>query len=154
MAKAPKTHEGSTLEHVRNIMSKAVDAYYSLWTEGKWHVKNKALGQKHNVYWNCEKKGCSNEKHTQSKHQKKIAANIKKSLKQKKNGRKAKCGNKSQVMVTQAPTAKANRVLPRGVWITSSLERAHVLEWKKDCRNTIHITNFHNFHEKPFLSST
>ena len=32
------THEGNTLEKVMKILSKAVDAYYCLYTAGKWHV--------------------------------------------------------------------------------------------------------------------
>ena len=32
------THESSTLEEVKTILSKTVDAYHSLCTADKWHV--------------------------------------------------------------------------------------------------------------------
>ena len=72
------THEGNTLEQIKVILSKAVDVCHSLCTADKWHVGNKSSRHFNVVCWNCEKEGCSVNKHPQQKDQKKIAANKKK----------------------------------------------------------------------------
>ena len=50
-------HEGSMLEQVKTILSKAVYAYLCQCTVGKWHVRNKSTGHFNAVCWNCEKEG-------------------------------------------------------------------------------------------------
>ena len=72
-------------EQVKAILSKAVDAYHSLCTTGKWYVSNKSSEHFNVICWNCEKEECSVKKFPQSKDQKKIAANMKKFSEQKQN---------------------------------------------------------------------
>ena len=69
--------EGSTLKLVKTILSKAFDAYHSLFTAGKWHVNNKATWDFNIVCWNCEKKGSTVNKCHHPKDLKNIAINTK-----------------------------------------------------------------------------
>ena len=53
------THKGNTLKWIDATLSEAVDAYHSLCTAGKWHVRNKSNGHFNIACWNCKKDGCS-----------------------------------------------------------------------------------------------
>ena len=56
-----------TLEDVKNIMIKAVDAYHALCTAGKWIVDQKTLNLV--VCWHCGEKGHRHEKYPHPKNQ-------------------------------------------------------------------------------------
>ena len=80
------THEGNTLEQVKTILSKAVDAHHCLSTARKWHVSIKSSGNFNVVCCICEKEGCSIIKCVQPKEPKKIATTNKKFSEQQQNG--------------------------------------------------------------------
>ena len=72
------THGGNMLEQIKTILSKAVDAYHSLCTAGKWCVSNKSRRYFILVCWSWKKKGYSVNMCPQPKDQKKITPNMKK----------------------------------------------------------------------------
>ena len=88
------------------VRLKAVDSYHSLSTAGKWHVNNKTTGHFNVICWNSEKEGCSVNNCHQPKDNYK-----KKFSEQKQNGGGTIHGTNPQAVMTQALTAKINRLL-------------------------------------------
>ena len=104
-------------EQVKAILSKAVDAYHSLCTTGKWYVSNKSSEHFNVICWNCEKEECSVKKFPQPKDQKKIAANKKIFSEQKQNSEGTNGGSK-----TSQTIVNINGVLHRVGMVLSFLE--------------------------------
>ena len=71
-----EANKGDTLAQVKEIMSKAVDAYHALCTAGKWHVNHKRVSLI--VCWNCGEEGHRCDDCTKPKNQSNIEAAKKK----------------------------------------------------------------------------